>query len=76
MDHLNKKIKIFLVGIGGIGMSGIAEILYNLGYEVSGSDKKEGSNVSRLKKLGIKIKIGHRSSNIKRLIFSCLFFSN
>ena len=65
MDHLNKKIKIFLVGIGGIGMSGIAEILYNLGYEVSGSDKKEGSNVSRLKKLGIKIKIGHRSSNIK-----------
>ena len=53
MDHLNKKIKIFLVGIGGIGMSGIAEILYNLGYEVSGSDKKEGSNVSRLKKLGI-----------------------
>ena len=51
MDHLNKKGRIFLVGIGGIGMSGIAEILHNLGYEVTGSDQKEGSNVIRLKKL-------------------------
>ena len=50
MDHLNKKGRIFLVGIGGIGMSGIAEILHNLGYEVTGSDQKEGSNVIRLKK--------------------------
>ena len=65
MDHLNKKGRIFLVGIGGIGMSGIAEILHNLGYEVTGSDQKEGSNVVRLKKLGIKIKIGHNASNIK-----------
>ena len=65
MDHLNKKGRIFLVGIGGIGMSGIAEILHNLGYEVTGSDQKEGSNVLRLKKLGIKIKIGHNASNIK-----------
>ena len=65
MDHLNKKGRIFLVGIGGIGMSGIAEILHNLGYEVTGSDQKEGSNVIRLKKLGIKIKIGHNASNIK-----------
>ena len=45
MDLLNKKGKIFLTGIGGIGMSGIAEILHNLGYEVSGSDIKDGSNV-------------------------------
>ena len=65
MDHLNKKGRIFLVGIGGIGMSGIAEVLHNLGYEVTGSDQKEGSNVVRLKKLGIKIKIGHNASNIK-----------
>ena len=50
MDHLNKKGRIFLVGIGGIGMSGIAEILHNLGYEVTGSDQKEGSNVIRLLK--------------------------
>ena len=65
MYHLNKKGRIFLVGIGGIGMSGIAEILHTLGYEVTGSDHKEGSNVIRLKKLGIKIKIGHNASNIK-----------
>ena len=65
MNHLNKKGRLFLVGIGGIGMSGIAEILHNLGYEVTGSDQKEGSNVIRLKKLGIKIKIGHNASNIK-----------
>tara|TARA_B100000214_G_scaffold281215_1_gene210834 strand:- start:826 stop:2229 length:1404 start_codon:yes stop_codon:yes gene_type:complete len=65
MDHLNKKVRIFLIGIGGIGMSGIAEILHNLGYEVVGSDQKEGLNVIRLKKLGIKIKIGHSASNIQ-----------
>ena len=65
MDHLNKKVRIFLIGIGGIGMSGIAEILHNLGYEVIGSDQKEGLNVIRLKKLGIKIKIGHSASNIQ-----------
>ena len=64
MDLLNKKGKIFLTGIGGIGMSGIAEILHNLGYEVSGSDIKAGSNVRRLKKIGIKIKIGHNEDNI------------
>ena len=64
MDLLNKKGKIFLTGIGGIGMSGIAEILHNLGYEVSGSDIKDGSNVRRLKKIGIKIKIGHNENNV------------
>ena len=64
MDLLNKKGKIFLTGIGGIGMSGIAEILHNLGYEVFGSDIKDGSNVRRLKKMGIKTKIGHHEENI------------
>ena len=64
MDLLNKKGKIFLTGIGGIGMSGIAEILHNLGYEVFGSDIKDGSNVRRLKKIGIKTKIGHHGDNI------------
>ena len=48
-----KKGKIFLIGIGGIGMSGLAEILHNSGYQVFGSDLNEGSNVKRLKKLGI-----------------------
>ncbi|HCR86340.1 MAG TPA: UDP-N-acetylmuramate--L-alanine ligase [Alphaproteobacteria bacterium] len=56
---------IHLVGIGGIGMSGIAEILHNLGYLVTGSDVSENYNVTRLKKLGIKIFIGHNAENVK-----------
>ena len=48
-----KKIKhIHFVGIGGIGMSGIAEVLLNLGYKVSGSDMKESDTTERLRKLG------------------------
>jgi len=60
-----KKIKhIHFVGIGGIGMSGIAEVLLNLGYRVSGSDMKESDTTERLRKLGGEIFIGHRSENI------------
>ena len=55
---------IFFVGIGGIGMSGIAELLSNLGFNVTGSDLYKNENVTRLKKLGIKIKIGHNPKNI------------
>ncbi len=55
---------IHLVGIGGIGMSGIAEILHNLGYEVQGSDIAEGVNVRRLRELGIPVAIGHSDQNI------------
>jgi UDP-N-acetylmuramate--alanine ligase len=55
---------IHFVGIGGIGMSGIAEVLSNLGYTVQGSDASEGANVSRLRDKGIAISIGHRSENI------------
>lgn len=53
--------KIHFVGIGGIGMSGIAEVLLNLGYEVSGSDLKENDNTRRLAGLGGTIFIGHRA---------------
>ena len=53
------------IGIGGIGMSGIAEILINLGYEVSGSDLKESEQTKRLQSLGAKICIGHFPSNIR-----------
>ena len=61
-----KKIKnIYFIGIGGIGMSGIAEIMKNLGYKVTGSDQQKNSNVLRLKKLGVKIFIGHNSSNVE-----------
>ncbi len=55
---------IHLVGIGGIGMSGIAEILHNLGYRVKGSDIAESGNVERLRKMGIEVTIGHRAENV------------
>ena len=55
---------IHFVGIGGIGMSGIAEVLYNLGYEVTGSDIKASQNTKRLETLGIKVYIGHRPNNV------------
>jgi len=55
---------IHFVGIGGIGMSGIAEILHNLGHGVQGSDMAEGANVQRLRALGIKIMIGHAEDNL------------
>ena len=56
---------IHFVGIGGIGMSGIAEILHNLGYTVQGSDIAESANVLRLRGLGIDISIGHDGANLK-----------
>jgi UDP-N-acetylmuramate--alanine ligase len=55
---------IHFVGIGGIGMSGIAELLHNLGYKVTGSDVKDSETTRRLKELGIKIYIGHSADNI------------
>jgi UDP-N-acetylmuramate--alanine ligase len=55
---------IHFVGIGGIGMSGIAEILRNLGYRVQGSDIAENANVRRLAALGITVHIGHRAENL------------
>jgi UDP-N-acetylmuramate--alanine ligase len=55
---------IHFVGIGGIGMSGIAEILHNLGYRVQGSDLADSGNVRRLQDLGIPVAIGHRAENI------------
>ena len=55
---------IHFVGIGGIGMSGIAELLHNLGYEVTGSDLRESETTRRLSGLGIKIAIGHKAENI------------
>src|ERR1700686_259922 len=55
---------VHFVGIGGIGMSGIAEVLVNLGYTVTGSDVADSANVKRLRDKGIKVAIGHRSENI------------
>ncbi len=55
---------IHFVGIGGIGMSGIAEVLHNLGYRVQGSDIAEGYNVARLREAGIPVAIGHDEANL------------
>jgi UDP-N-acetylmuramate--alanine ligase len=56
---------IHFIGIGGIGMSGIAEVLHNLGYEVRGSDIAENANIQRLRQMGIVITIGHEANNIQ-----------
>ncbi|MBI5051105.1 MAG: UDP-N-acetylmuramate--L-alanine ligase [Nitrospirae bacterium] len=55
---------IHFVGIGGVGMSGIAEVLKNLGYEVRGSDLKETETTKRLRTLGIDVTIGHKAENV------------
>ncbi len=56
---------IHFVGIGGIGMSGIAEVMHNLGYTVQGSDMAEGVSVERLRERGIAVKIGHERENVE-----------
>ena len=56
--------RVHFVGIGGIGMSGIAEILHNLGYQVQGSDVAENANVKRLRDLGIEVTVGQRPENV------------
>ncbi|HSQ94597.1 MAG TPA: UDP-N-acetylmuramate--L-alanine ligase [Croceibacterium sp.] len=55
---------IHFVGIGGIGMSGIAEVMCNLGYTVQGSDLSESASVERLRKRGIKVFVGHDARNL------------
>jgi len=55
---------IHFVGIGGIGMSGIAEVLANLGYTVQGSDASENANVARLRGHGVQVSVGHRPENV------------
>ncbi|MGO4831591.1 UDP-N-acetylmuramate--L-alanine ligase [Rhizobiaceae sp. 2RAB30] len=55
---------VHFIGIGGIGMSGIAEVLHNLGYKVQGSDQAESANVQRLRDKGIECFVGHRPENL------------
>ena len=62
MKHAVKHIHF--VGIGGAGMSGIAEILHNLGYTVSGSDQSNSPTASRLASLGIMVAIGDDAANV------------
>jgi UDP-N-acetylmuramate--alanine ligase len=62
MKHKVKQLHF--IGIGGSGMSGIAEVLLNLGYQVSGSDLAESATVKRLRERGAKVLIGHAAANI------------
>ena len=55
---------IHFVGIGGIGMSGIAEVMHNLGYSVQGSDQSENANVLRLREKGISVFVGHAAEHV------------
>ena len=57
-------VPIHFIGIGGIGMSGIAEVMATLGYKVQGSDLSDNYNVARLRKNGIEVFIGHQAANI------------
>jgi UDP-N-acetylmuramate--alanine ligase len=63
-DRMRRIHRIHFVGIGGTGMSGIAEVLLNLGYEVQGSDLKANPVTERLVKLGARVLIGHRAENV------------
>ena len=57
--------RIHFVGIGGAGMCGIAEVLANQGYDVSGSDLRESPVVTRLRDMGVRVEIGHRAENVR-----------
>lgn len=67
IDFINNKniTRVHLIGIGGIGMSGIAEILLESGYSVSGSDLKHSHIIEKLKAKGAKIQIGHKEDNVE-----------
>ena len=78
---LQKKHGVHFVGLGGIGMSGIAEVLLNLGYDVSGSDLRDSDVIRRLGSLGARVHIGHRKANLTGnpsavVISSAVKFSN
>jgi len=65
-DYMRRKIeRIHFIGIGGIGMSGIAEVLLNLGYRVSGSDIQETEITKRLRSLNVKVWYGHEAKHVK-----------
>jgi UDP-N-acetylmuramate--alanine ligase len=72
---MNKHEKIHCIGIGGIGLSGFAQILYEQGNVVSGSDMHESQITDSMKKSGIKIYIGHDESNLKRTVNKVIYSS-
>ena len=62
---------IHFIGIGGIGMSGIAEVMHQLGYKVQGSDVSESYVVEKLRKAGIPVTIGHSADNLGDAAVAC-----
>ena len=64
--NLGQKDIIHFIGIGGIGMSGLAQIMNNMGFKIQGSDQNKNKNIINCKKSGIKIFIGHSLSNVKK----------
>jgi UDP-N-acetylmuramate--alanine ligase len=56
--------RVHIVGIGGIGMSGIAEVMHVMGYEVQGSDLCDNANTQRLRDMGIDVAVGHAAENV------------
>jgi UDP-N-acetylmuramate--alanine ligase len=62
--HIKEETRLHFVGIGGIGMSGIAEVFLNQGYQVSGSDLAESETTRRLGELGAQVSVGHRAENV------------
>ncbi len=65
MKNLDGINQVYFIGIGGAGMSGLAKVLHQKGLKVSGSDIKASSNTENLRVLGVKIRVGHKRSNIK-----------
>jgi UDP-N-acetylmuramate--alanine ligase len=57
--------QVHFVGVGGVGMSGLAEVILTLGYRVSGSDAKRGEALERLERLGAKVFVGHAASHVE-----------
>ena len=75
-----KKYHIHFVGIGGIGMFGLAELLHNQGYRVTGSDLKAGPTVARLRSLGIRVAESHDPRNLQEadvvVVNTCAFIED
>ena len=63
-DLMHRVSKIHFIGIGGAGMSGIAEVLCNLGYSISGSDLSQSATTRRLEKIGVNVFEGHSTDNV------------
>ena len=66
IDNLRKYKNVHMIGIGGVSMSGIAEILHNWGFHITGSDLADSESIQILKKRGIKVTIGHNIEDVKK----------